>query len=282
MVPPSGFEATSDRDGYRDPTSDAVITVQEVPGGPFDMTDAAFAQAGFVVRDRERSTLEGGQSRVILQGVQTLQDGTSAEAILVSLGTRTMSSIAFATIPTDRDDVRDAVLASLRTARLDPSRDIEPGLAMAFDITPAEPLRLAGMLGQGASYNTLGRPDHPPSADVPTLQVYVMQEPPPEDMAAYLHAQLDRNGQQLLSPKVQLEADVVVDGQDAFWVVASAIDALQAADREVFAYAVIVPHPDGDRFAYIVGIATRAVQDELLPAFRDTALSLRWRDQPYS
>ena len=279
MVPPPGFEPTSDRAGYRDPTSDAVITVQEVPGGPFDVSDAAFEQSGLVVRDRERSTVDG-QSRLVVQGIQTLEDGTSADAILVSLGTPTMSSIVFATVPPDHDDVLAAVLASLQTTRMDPSRQIEPGLAIAFDITPAPPLRLAGMLGQGATYNPLGRPDHPPSADVPTLQAYVVPEPVPADLAAYLHGQLDQNGQQLLSPTVQLEAGVEVDGVDAFWVVADAIDALQAADRHVFAYQLLVPHPDGDRFAYLVGIATRAAQDELLPAFRDTALSFRWRDPP--
>jgi hypothetical protein len=166
------------------------------------------------------------------------------------------------------------------TARFDQTRAIEPSLAMAFDVEPSAPLVLAASGGQGATYNTLGHLRHPLDAGIPTLQVFLVAEPPPEDMAAYLRAQIQRNGQQLFDAKVQLEAGLVIDGLDGFVVVASAQDALQLADRELVAFDALAPHPDGRRFAVMAGIATAEVSDELLPAFRETAESFRWRATP--
>ncbi len=280
IVPPAGFEpSATEGAGFRDPASDAVISIQELPGGPFDRTDAAYAQQGFVVEDRAQSILDG-RFRILVQGVQTLADKTKVATVLLSVGSNEMSTLIVAQHAPDDDDAHASILAALETVRLDPARAIEPGLAIAFDVTPAPPLRLAGMLGLGATYNTLGRKHHPLDAAIPTMNVYVRPEPPPEDAAAFLREQLDRNGQQLFDPKVQLEAGVLIDDLEGFQIVASALDALEAADRELFVYEVIVPGPDGDRYVHMEAIATADMRDELLPAFRDTALSFRWREAP--
>jgi hypothetical protein len=280
IVPPPGFEpSTTEGAGFRDTASDAVISIQELPGGPFDRTDAAYAQQGFVVEDRQSTTVDG-LFHILVQGTQTLQDQSKVGTILLSLGREDMSTLIVAQHAVDDEAAHASILAALETARLDPARAIEPGLAIAFDVTPAPPLRLAGMLGQGATYNTLGRKHHPLDAGIPTMNLYVRAEPPPDDAAAFLREQLDRNGQQLFDPKVQLEAGVVIDDLEGFQIVASALDALKAADRELFVYEVFVPGPDGNRYVQMEAIATADLRDQLLPAFRETALSFKWRDAP--
>lgn len=281
IVPPPGFEPATEGAGFRDITRDALIAIQELPGGPYDRTDAAYGRAGLVVEHREQTTRDG-QVRILVQGVQTLPDNTQVSTIVLSVGSDEMSALLTAQHAVGDADAHAAILAALDTVRLDPTRSIEPGVAIAFDVAPAPPLRLAAMLGQGAAYNTLGRLHHPLDAAIPTMNVYVYPGPPPGDAAAFLRGQLDSNGQQLLSPQVQLEAGIEIDGIDGFQIVASALDALERpfAGREVFAYQVFVPGPGEDRYVYMSAIATADVRDELLPAFRDTALSFRWREAP--
>ena len=280
IVPPAGFEpSTKEGAGFRDPASDTVISIQELPGGPFDRTDASYAQQGFVVEDREQSILDG-RFRILVQGVQTLADKTKVATVLLSVGGEEMSALIVAQHALEDEGAHASILAALETVRLDPARAIEPGLAIAFDATPVPPLRLAGMLGQGATYNTLGRKHHPLDAGIPTMNMYFRPESPPEDAAAFLRERLRNNGQQLFDPKVQLEAGVLIDDLEGFQIVASALDALKAADRELFVYEVFVPGPDGDRYVHMEAIATANMRDELLPAFRDTALSFTWREAP--
>ena len=215
-----------------------------------------------------------------MTGEQELPDGTGVAGILLSQGTDAMSTLVIAQHTLGDASAQTSILKGLDTVRLDPTRAIEPGVTMAFDARPSPPLHLAGMLGRGATYNTLGRKHHPLDAAIPTMNLYVRFEPPPEDAAAYLRDQLDRNGQQLLAPQVELEAGVVIDDLEGFQIVASAIDALEAGDRMLFVYQVFLPGPDADRYVYMEAIAVADVRGELLPAFRDTALSFAWREGP--
>jgi len=274
IVPPPKFSLSATVAGFDHEDGEASLRINELPASPFDATDANLASGGYVVHSRER-TARDGQSRQLFDGEQTSEDVTIGRMVL-SIGSEETSALVIADYRLDAPELRDPLHAALESVVLDIQRAIEPGVAMAFEVTPADPLRLAGLLGPTAAYNTLGYL-HRLDSLVPTMHIRPIDGDPPADPAAFLETQLDRMRQQLL-PGISLPpVQTIIDGEPATQLVTTALDNLHDPDRRLFVYQVLLVHPDGERWVHMSAVATQAAQGELLPAFRATAESFRWR-----
>lgn len=277
MVPPTGFVAATEFAGFQDETGGTVIVVRELPAGPFNMSDAGLAREGFQVTTREETTPDG-HLRVLVVGEQDAADGQGKIGrVYLSIGANDTSMLIISDYPVDDEDLRESVLAALRTTVFDPNRPIEPGTALGFSVTPASPLRLAGMLGLGAAYNTLGYL-HPLDALIPTMHVWpTYEEAPPADPEALLREKLEGMRQQLFDPQVEEVSDVSISGLHGVEIVATAFDNLHDMHRRDLAYQVLLVDPDEDRYVHMSAVATDAARDDVLLAFRATAETFSFR-----
>jgi hypothetical protein len=274
IAPPTGYRPSSTFNGFEHETDGLDIVVSELPAGPFDATDANLARGGYVVGSRERTNRDG-QSRQLFDGEQTFE-GKTVGRMLLSIGPADTSALVIADYPLDDRERRDRIRIALQTVILDPGRSIEPGVALDFEATPTPPLRLAGSLGSAAVYNTLGYL-HPLDSLIPTLTVRPMDGDPPTDAAAFLRDQLDGMHQQLL-PGVSLPpVPTTIGGVPATQLATTAMDNLHDMNRRLFVYQVLLVEPGGTRWVHMSAVATQQVEGQLLPAFRATAESFRWR-----
>ena len=274
IVPPPKFAPSATVAGFDLEDGEASIRINELPASPFDATDAALASGGYIVNSRER-TARDGQSRQLFDGEQT-SEGVTIGRMVLSIGTEETSALVIADYPLDAPELRDPLHAALESVVLDPERAVEPGVAMAFEVTPAAPLRLAGLLGPTAVYNTLGSL-HRLDSLIPTMNIRLIDGDPTANPAAFLEKQLDGMRQQLLPGLSLPPVQTTIDGEPATQLVTTAMDNLHDMDRRLFVYQVLLVHPDGGRSVHMSAVAAHAAHDELLSAFRATAESFRWR-----
>jgi len=91
--------------------------------------------------------------------------------------------------------------------------------------------------------------------------------------------ELDRLSQQLLEFDRRSVTPAAALGRESpdIELVTTALENLHDMDRRLFVYQVLLVHPKGERWVHMSAVATQAVQADLLPAFRATAESFRWR-----
>jgi hypothetical protein len=239
------------------------------------MTAAAFAGQGIEVTAREEIT-QNGLPALLVEGRQDAGGGrgTFGKFLLVT-GTEASVALITANYPDGDETLREMLLDSVRTTVFDPDRPVDPSEALSFTLTPAGPLKFAGVFANGAAYNTSGQL---PSADPleptlivgPSLGAAVVG-----DAEAFARQRLAQTPQ-LVDPVVESVTDVTIARMDGVEILALAGDD-DDASRRLFAYQVLLVSLDRGGYVLMTGISREEDRAEALRAFRASAATFAFK-----
>jgi hypothetical protein len=159
--------------------------------------------------------------------------------------------------------------AAILTTSFDPDRQVDPAAALRFTISPAPPLRFAGVMMNSALYNTSGTfpsadPDEPYLIVAPSLG-----EADTSDLGALAREQLRQA--EVTDVVTQDPADVTIAGLPGIELTGTAKGPTGGA--EVFVYEVLLV--DGAEVVTMIGICPIERRAECPAAFEQTTRTYR-------
>jgi hypothetical protein len=273
LVSPPGFAPSLSFPGLEHDCG-ASILVTEYPTGYDEaaegLTDEGLAGQGINVSRREEHTIDGRPGTFIVASQQI--GGVTVMKIIVLTGTDEL--VAFLTgsvvLMECGIDVAHDVGESELGISFDPDRVVDPMAALRFTIEPTPPLKFAGVVADGAIYNTSGLL---PSADIdepvlivsPTLGV-----PATGDLEDLARAQLESSAH-FRDVNVDAIEEVTIAGRPSIVLTGSG----SRARREggVFVYLLLIGG-EGD-LVIILGLCEPDRRNECLEAFRTTTETFR-------
>jgi hypothetical protein len=271
IVPPDGFVPAASFPGFEHEGSGSSVVVTEIPGSYSQiagaMTDERVGGEGITITSRTDVMIDGRPS-LLLEGTQQAYGMTFGKVMLVT-GTEALTATVTGNYPADEASLESIVRAAVLTTSFDPDRQVDPAAALRFTISPAPPLRFAGVIMNGALYNTSGAV---PSADPGEPYLIVapsLGDAGTSDLAALAREQLRQA--EVTDVVAQDPADVTIGGLSGIELTATAKGPTGGA--EVFVYEVLLFDRAG--VVTMIGVCPIERRAECLGAFEETTRTYR-------
>lgn len=267
IVPPDGFVPAVAFQGFQDDPSGSSILFIEIPGSYGEVaggtTDEALASKGIEITHRTDVSIDGRPS-LLLEGSQQAQGMAFGKVVLIT-GTEDLSAIVTGNYPLGDAALGAAIRAAILTTSFDPDRAVDVRAPLRFTITPAPPLKFAGVVVNGAVYNTSGSlpsadPDEPTMLVVPSLG-----EVDTSDLEALAREQLTQM-HSIQSFVLERPSSVTIAGLPGIELAGTAKGT--AGGAENFVYEVLLA--DGYEFVAMIGTCPIERRAECLAAYRQT------------